>query len=425
MFNVIMERFFPYHIIHTDLSKQNFLFPLIKNENGNYIILWWKDIALGDFYVEPNQNLSEEEFRNKIITAILPIIDSFSKKINIEFDWQNYLLANQIQDWKKLDSLFSSAYTEDLPEKVPISVVICTRNRAAQLLQCLQQIKNLICQPEEVIVVDNAPLDTSTRDIAEQFPSVKYVIEPKAGLDLARNTGITTASQSIIAFVDDDVQVHPFWAYRVWETFQNSKISAMTGLVIASEINSEAQFIFEKHWSFNRGYLDKIYDKAYFSSLQAPPVWEIGAGANMAFRKSVFEKVGYFHELLDVGAAGCNGDSEMWFRILANSNDIQYNPKAVVYHEHRKDLKELEKQLFSYMRGFTTAALWQHRQIPELGYKKLVFLGLPKYFAVLLAKGFPLYRERHKTLWVEIKGVISGLRYFYKRENRSLFSIKR
>lgn len=420
-----MKQVFSYIIIHLDLSKEDFFLPSIKNENGNYVILWWKDIALGDFYIEPNQNLSGEKFLSKIITAILPIIDSFNGKINIKCDWQNYLLTNQIQDWKKLDSLFSSAYIEDLPKKVPISVVICTRNRATHLSECLQQIKNLICQPEEIIVVDNAPLDTSTRQIVKQFPCVRYVIEPKAGLDFARNTGITTASQSIVAFVDDDVQVHPFWAYRVWETFQNSSVSAMTGLVIASEIDSEAQFIFEKHWSFNRGYLNKIYDKAYFSSLKAPPVWEIGAGANMAFRKSLFEKVGNFHELLDVGAAGCSGDSEMWFRILANGNDIQYNPKAVVYHEHRRDIKALKKQLFNYMRGFTTAALWQHRQLPELGYKKRVFLGLPKYYAILLAKGFPWYRERHKTLWVEMKGVISGLIYFYKRENRSLFSVKR
>lgn len=420
-----MEQIFSYNIIHIDLSKVDLLLPPFKNENGNYVILWWKDIALGDFYIKPNQNLYEEEFLNKIISAILPIIDSYNEKTNIKRDWRNYLITNQIQDWKKLDLLFSSADVEALPEKVPISVVICTRDRAASLSQCLEQIKNLICQPEEIVVVDNAPLDRSTRQIVKQFPDVKYVIEPKAGLDFARNAGIMAASQSITAFVDDDVRVHPFWAYRVWETFQNPSVSAMTGLVIALKLDSEAQFIFEKHWSFNRGYLDKIYDKAYFSSLKAPPVWEIGAGANMAFRKSVFEKVGNFHELLDVGAAGCSGDSEMWFRILADGDTIQYNPKAVVYHEHRSNIKALEKQLFSYMRGFTTAALWQHRQIPKLGYKKLVFLGLPKYYAVLLAKGFPRYRERYRTLWAEIKGVISGLMYFYKRKNRSLFSVKR
>ncbi len=389
-----MKQVFSYNIIHLNLSKEDLFLPPIKNENGNYVILWWKDIALGDFYIEPNQNLSGEKFLSKIITAILPIIDSFNEKINIKCDWQNYLLTNQIQDWKKLDSLFSSAYIEDLPKKVPISVVICTRNRATHLSECLQQIKNLICQPEEIIVVDNAPLDTSPRQIVKQFPCVGYVIEPKAGLDFARNTGITTASQSIIAFVDDDVQVHPFWAYRVWETFQNSSVSAMTGLVIASEIDSEAQFIFEKHWSFNRGYLEKIYDKAYFSSAKSPPVWEIGAGANMAFRKSVFEETGCFHEKLDVGAAGCSGDSEMWFRILGKGKSIQYNPRAVAFHKHRKTVEELKKQIYNYMRGFTAAALWQQRQMPDSGYKRFVILSLPIYLTKMLVKGFPKYNDR-------------------------------
>ena len=30
----------------------------------------------------------------------------------------------------------------------------------------------------------------------------------------------------------------------------------------------------------------------------------------MAFRKAIFEEVGYFDELLDVGAAGCSGAAD-------------------------------------------------------------------------------------------------------------------
>ncbi len=193
----------------------------------------------------------------------------------------------------------------------------------------------------------------------------------------------------------------------------------MTGLVIAAELETEAQLIFEKHWSFNRGYIDKIYNTDFFKSTLAsgPPVWEIGAGANMAFRKSVFEKTGYFDEILDAGAAGCNGDSEMWFRILSKGFTIHYNPRAVVFHEHRKDLKGLKKQIFYYMRGFTTAALIQQKQHPEAGYNYRL-RRLARYYGDLTIREFPHYRFQYKTLWAENCGFFSGLLFYHKNKNR-------
>jgi GT2 family glycosyltransferase len=195
-------------------------------------------------------------------------------------------------------------------------------------------------------------------------------------------------------------------------------------LVIASELSTEAQLIFEKHWSFNRGYIDKIYDANYFESTlsKGPEVWEIGAGANMAFRKSVFEKTGCFNELLDAGAAGCSGDSEMWFRVLAEGYTIFYNPRAVVYHEHRRDLEGLKKQIFYYMRGFTTAALLQQKLCPESGYVKRL-RSFPRYYRSLIANGFPGYPFQFQTIWNEIKGVLSGLRFFNKNKHRILKSV--
>ncbi|MEO8112245.1 MAG: glycosyltransferase family 2 protein, partial [Ginsengibacter sp.] len=218
----------------------------------------------------------------------------------------------------------------------------------------------------------------------------------------------------------DDVMVHPLWVYNVWNTFNDVNIAAMTGLVIASELNTRSQYLFEKYWSFNRGYIDKIYDSDFFeSTLKAgPPVWEIGAGANMAFRKSVFKETGYFNEYLDVGTAGCNGDSEMWYRILAKGKSITYNPRAITYHEHRKDLKELKKQIFNYMRGYTVAALLQQKMSPAAGYKKEIFRRLPRYYLSLIAKGFPYKKDEFYTTFVEMKGILSGLRYYYKNADR-------
>lgn len=138
----------------------------------------------------------------------------------------------------------------------------------------------------------------------------------------------------------------------------------------------------------------------------------------MAFRKSIFEETGYFNEYLDVGAAGCNGDSEMWYRILAKGKSIAYNPRAITYHEHRKDLEELKKQIFNYMRGYTVAALLQQKMSPAAGYKRDIFRRLPRYYFSLLKKGFPYKGDKFYTMFAEMKGILSGLKYYRKNSAR-------
>lgn len=426
-FLIIMKKFFPFKITHIDLSKEKSFISPATNNIGNYIVLWWKEIALGDFYIESNeQQFSEKEYRNKIAATILPVIDSYSRKINLNIDWENFLLGSKIQDWAvKMEQIFSIKYVKEMPKNVPVSVVICTNNRPSYLYKCLSDLKELKCLPQEIIVVDNAPIDDKTKEVTSQFPGVIYVVESRKGLSNARNTGILNTTCPIVAFTDDDVLVHPLWVFRVWETFQTDSIQAMTGLVIVESLKTEARFLFEKHWSFNMGYLEKSFDKNFLHSSKAPPVWKIGAGANMAFRRTIFEEVGFFHELLGAGTSGCSEDSEIWFRILAKGKVIQYNPKAIVYHTHRKTIKELKNQIFSYMRGFTVAALWQQKQMPKFSYKYLLFFYLPYYFSTLLVKGFPGYNARYKTIWVEIKGFISGLKFFYNEKNRPFFQVKK
>ncbi|WP_299758511.1 glycosyltransferase [uncultured Pontibacter sp.] len=320
-----------------------------------------------------------------------------------------------------LENIFSPVFPKQVPATVPVTVIICTRNRAIQLKECLQNLLGIRCVPQEILVVDNAPADDTTFEAARQFKKVTYVKEPRPGLDIARNTGILHAQNEIIAYIDDDVLVHPMWAYWVWETFQDNSIAAMTGLVIAAQLHTKAQLNFEKYWSFNRGYTDKTYTSDFINDTLAigPPVWEIGAGANMAFQKSVFKQVGLFNELLDVGAAGCNGDSEIWHRILSAGLSIMYNPRATVFHEHRKEAKGLQKQLYYYMRGFTVAALLQQERHQQAGYKQHLFQILPKFYIGLIRRGFPSYTSRYSTIWAEMSGIVSGL-IFYRKHQRQL-----
>lgn len=188
-------------------------------------------------------------------------------------------------------------------------------------------------------------------------------------------------------------------------------------MVISSSLDTESQQIFEKHWGFNKGYHDIYFGETFFKK-NAPKVWEIGAGANMAFRKTVLEKVGFFDERLDVGAAGCSGDSEIWFRILFAKGIIQYTPRVIVFHEHRKHITELKKQIYNYMRGHAASVLIQHAQNNNMGYKKYLFRRVPKNYLFSLVAGFPNYKFQYQTVFAEINGLISGLWFYKKNKNK-------
>jgi glycosyltransferase involved in cell wall biosynthesis len=395
-------KFYPYHIIHSHVDRDEIAPPDVTS-NAAYVVYWWKEVPLGELFIQQGTKFSPAEYLQKLTAAIEPAL-------------QNYGVTNA----ESLDKIFPDV---DLPASVNVSLIICTRNRPLQVKTCLESLSKLPCAPAETIVVDNAPSDDQTKNIVSSFSNVTYCLEPRPGLDIARNTGIRAAKSPIVAFVDDDVTVHPHCVYQTWKTFEDPAIGAMTGLVLAAELKTEAQYIFEKEWRFNRGYLYKVYDSQFFNSTLkwGPPVWQIGAGANMAFRKSILEHTGLFDERLDVGAAGCNGDSELWFRILEKGYSIAYNPLAIVAHEHRREMQALQKQLFNYMRGFTAAALIQQKLRRDAGYYRHIFLRLPKWYLKELAKGFPGYRMRYATIFSEIRGMIAGMLYYRKHKNNKQY----
>jgi GT2 family glycosyltransferase len=407
--------------VNIDLWHGYAVYERLLSLGGNYyFVFWWKNIPLGDLYYSPGNAENEIQTKQLVHKAISPSVRWYIKKYALHSD--KFESAN-FQQWvdltKDLENIFKAVEVGSHPRIVDLSVVICTRNRSVQLKECLFTLSKQISVPQEIIVVDNAPSDNSSRLIAEQFPGVKYVLEEQPGLDIARNTGARIAKSSIVAYTDDDVLLTENWCYEVWRTFQDEKVDAMTGLIIASSLQTESQVIFEQHWSFNRGYVAILFDKAFLKA-EAPRVWDIGAGANMAFRRLALEKVNYFDERLDAGAAGCSGDSEIWFRLLFGDLRIYYNPRAVVFHKHRSSMASLKNQIFYYMRGHAASLMIQHAYNKQSGYLKYLSQDLPKYYFWLFRQGFPFYRGRHSTLVNEIKGIISGVKYYYRNKTRNI-----
>jgi len=306
------------------------------------------------------------------------------------------------------------------PSTASVSVVICTRDRPDELRRCLASFPLQSRLPDEIIVVDNASEGTTTREVT-LAAGATYLREERAGLDFARNSGALAASGEFVLYTDDDTELHPLWIEKCVAAFDDPVVAAVTGLVLPATLGTEAQWLFEDQWSFGRGYERIDYDHAFYRATRGRgcPAWVVGAGANMAFRRTIFDEIGLFDERLDVGRAGCSGDSEYWYRILAAGLTCRYEPTAVVYHHHRATLQGLSSQVFHYMRGHAAALMVQHERTGDRGNLYRAFVTMPKHYARrALGRLFRGERPSNRFLGEQVKGSAAGILYYW-RETRS------
>ena len=418
----------PWKVINVELSKGIPDLPLITGYGGIYTVFWWHNIPLGQQEILADQlPMSATELTNLAVQAITPTIGShlleqgfkaalpvISKNQARDRPPEFQALMALEQPLMQLDRHFSNLNSET------VSVIICTRNRAEQLERCLRSLQNLSHPPHEIIVVDNAPSSDATQQLVAKIPEVKYVLEPRPGLSVARNTGIRHSTGNIIAFTDDDAIVHPDWIARIAQSFSGDRTVAITGLILPAELENEAQLIFQKgHTGFGWGYRPTTFDTQFFEEMKplAVPVWRIGAGANMAFRRELFDKIGYFDERLGAGASGCSEDSEIWYRVLAEGWFCRYEPTAVVYHYHRGDLDSLKHQMYHYMRGHIAALFVQFERYKHWGNLRRVFIALPRYYVKRAIVGVLTgFRGVNRTFFSEVLGCFAGVKFYLQNQ---------
>ncbi len=411
-----MKMPFPWKIVHLNLQKSLTALKVPENSAGLHVIWWFGDTPLGARYVGREElPLTPGRIKNMAVKAIAPSITKRLKDQTMEG-------LGVHSPWFMNDTPFCVLDHGPKPLNASqVSVVVCTRNRPHDLRTCLISLKKLSPPPLEIVVVDNAPASHETRQIVSCFKDIGYVHEPRPGLSIARNCGIKNVSGDIVAFTDDDVQVHPRWAARIQQAFHDPDIMAVTGLVIPLCLETEAQVIFEREMNgLGRGFVPRTFNRAFFLSKKKYGfwVWEIGAGANMAFRRKVFHRIGTFDTRLGAGAAGCSEDTELWYRLLSSGATCQYEPGAVVFHRHRAGMVELKQQIKAYLKGHAAALLIQFETHRDWGNLRRLFFQLPRYYTGLLCHACIFgFKGRYRLLFPEVTGFLSGI-WFYINQRK-------
>lgn len=238
-----------------------------------------------------------------------------------------------------------------------VAVIVCTAGREEPLTRCIRSLLAQRGARLELVIVDNRPDLGDTRravmSAAAGDPRVRYVAEPRVGLSVARNRGVSETGAELVAFTDDDVVADPSWLQWLVSSFAEPDVVAACGMVLPLELQTEAQKRFEQYAGFSKGLERRAYDLDMGPAagrLLYPYVnGVIGVGNSMAFRRVELVAVGGFDPALGTGSpAGSCEETWAFSRMILRGGRIVYEPRAVCWHEHRKDGGALRDQVFGY-----------------------------------------------------------------------------
>ena len=259
------------------------------------------------------------------------------------------------------------------PKYQKATVAVCTRNRTDDLRRCLDALMKQPDDGQEFVIIDNCPSNDDTKDLVAEYSRVRYVREDRPGLNIARNRALTEASNEIVVFSDDDATPDSRWLRAMVKNFESSLVACVTGLTLPLELETDGQEAFEKYSPFGKGFRRIVHSGTTRNPLSTG---EVGAGANMALRKSLLESIGPFDEALDAGTAtNSGGDHEYFARILLAGYRIVYEPEALSWHRHRRTMEETKKAIKGY--GIGVYAFWTRLLLVE---KEIGILKFPWYW---------------------------------------------
>jgi len=196
-------------------------------------------------------------------------------------------------------------------------VVIVNYNRPLEVKGAIQSLLNQSKEPFEIIIIDDASKSPLAMEMNDS--KIKLIrFDKEVGLSAARNYGISIAKGEYVAFMDDDARASKQWIEEI-----------LNGITAGGEIlGGPLRPLFRanppKWWNEK--------DLGYFVGVGNSEKREIW-GANMVFKKEVFQKIGVFNpnigrqkgKLLAFEDSNLISRGEKSFKLL-------FLPNAKVFH---------------------------------------------------------------------------------------------
>jgi glucosyl-dolichyl phosphate glucuronosyltransferase len=258
-----------------------------------------------------------------------------------------------------------------------LSIVVCSHNRAPDVLECIDALlPQLAAANVELLVVDSASDPEQAAILREGLlrrPPAHLLRLERSGLSEARNAGISATSGRWVAFLDDDAVPSPNWLAELLGVLKRApeNCCAIGGQILPIYPPGPIPEM-GRRWKMYLSLNETTGERDCTDRFEL-------IGANCCFRRSAIERVGNFP--LGLGRYGnvllSGEDVLLMFRLRNNGWRIRYHDQFSVGHKvprQRLDRRWVLNR--AYWEGITTvrmnAALNESGKLRMLGKSLLV-----------------------------------------------------
>ncbi len=252
-----------------------------------------------------------------------------------------------------------------------VSVIVAAYNSADTIERCVRHLLELDYPGYEVIVVDNNSTD-NTPQLAQKFP-ITFLTEKKPGWPAARNTAIQLSQARYVANIDADCFAERDWLKNLMRVLlSDERIGGVVGRTKVEPGRTLVQQFYAASDPFNlEGKLHRGWEFVPWG------------GGNNAYRREVFEKIGYYDS--DRYKSGADPEFHQRMKRLSDYT-MRYVPDALIWHVARGTLKELFAVSAKYSFNGRQRAL-RHAEFRD-GYEGGAYLKKQVWRIAMNALGF-------------------------------------
>jgi glycosyltransferase involved in cell wall biosynthesis len=216
-------------------------------------------------------------------------------------------------------------------ERPLVSIFVCTRNRAANVVPTVTSIQACGYASFELFVLDQSDNDATEAALSvvcSTDPRVTYVRLPRPGKPAALMEGLRRARGAYTLLTDDDCEVRTGWVDAHLTSFgYDASVGCVFGAVEAGPHDPLAGYVPDRK-------IEAPHTVTKLADLLTMPGWgNIGMGANMGIRTELVRYLGGWDTCIGPGTKfGSGDDTDFAVRTLRAGHAVHFTPQARVVH---------------------------------------------------------------------------------------------
>ncbi|MGQ0603306.1 MAG: glycosyltransferase [Anaerolineales bacterium] len=280
-----------------------------------------------------------------------------------------------------------------------VSVVMTVLNEGESIGAVLDSLAAQSRPADEIVVCDGGSRD-KTLSILRAYAHhllLTIVEAPGANISQGRNAAIRAATGEVIAVTDAGVRCEREWLEKLSTPFETDDEGRKTKVTDSAFVHRPSSIV-NAVAGFFQSDPQTIFEMALGvttlpEAREINPQTYLPSSRSVAFRKTVWERVGGYPEWLDF----CE-DVVFDLNVRREFGPFVFRPEACVHFRPRASLRAFARQYYHYARGDGKANLFPRQHVI-------------RYVAYLVAAPLLVYAAVTVSAWLWLVGVLAGLAY--------------